>query len=176
MHALNCPSCGHDNIAGDEHCAECGAALTPLSEPTPRSAVESSIMQDPLVSLGPAEAFSVSPDTPLRDVVAAMAAREVGSVLVVDNGRLVGIFSERDVLMRVGERYAELREEPIRAFMTADPETLPRDASVAFAINRMALGNYRHIPVVDGARLVGVLSVRDMLRYLSAWYADTPAS
>lgn len=175
MQSSNCPVCEHENIEGSETCDECGAALTSLTDPTPDSPVESSIMSDPLTALSPAEPVTVSPDAPLHSVVSKMVELRLGCVLVVEGERLAGIFSERDVLLRVADRYDELRERPVSEFMTVDPELLPPDASIAYAINRMALGNYRHIPITDDCKLTGIVSVRDVLRYLSSWYPDIAA-
>lgn len=176
MQSSHCPVCEHENIEGSETCDECGAALTSLTDPAPDSPIESSIMSDPLTSLSPAEPVTVSPDEPLHSVVSKMVELGLGCVLVVEGQRLTGIFSERDVLLRVAERYDELRERPVSEFMTVDPELLPPDASIAYAINRMALGNYRHIPIAgEDCKLIGIVSVRDVLRYLSSWYPDIAA-
>ncbi len=83
---------------------------------------------------------------------------------------MAGIFSERDLLTKVGERYNEVKSRPVSDFMTADPETLGPDATVAFALNRMDVGDFRHIPIVREGRPESVVSVRDLLCYLSDRY------
>jgi CBS domain-containing protein len=85
---------------------------------------------------------------------------------VVENGRLIGVFSVRDIVARVGPDYREKLGRPVREFMTPRPETLPPDAPISFALNMMDVGGYRHVPVVQGGRLLGVVSSRDVIRYL----------
>jgi CBS domain-containing protein len=70
------------------------------------------------------------------------------------------------VVTRVGADYPEKLHRPVSEFMTAGPETLPPDAPVTFAINKMDVGGYRHIPVVQGERMLGVISARDVIRHL----------
>jgi len=101
-----------------------------------------------------------------------LAEHNVGCVLVVFCDVPVGIFSERDLLMRIGDRLDELGDHPIRHFMTPAPETLSPDASIAFALNRMALCDFRHIPIEQNERPVGVISVRDVLRYVGQQFPE----
>jgi Mg/Co/Ni transporter MgtE len=76
------------------------------------------------------------------------------------------VLSTRDILNRVGPDYAAKLSAPVRQFMTPSPETLPPDAPVTFAINRMDVGDYRHVPVVQDDRMVGVVSALDVLRFV----------
>ena len=111
---------------------------------------------------------STSPDTTIRDVLALLAKRSIGCVLITQKDRLVGIFSERDAVMKLGSRAAELVDRPVSEFMTTDPQTLDKDAKVAFALHRMSVGHYRHIPVTDAeSHPTAIISVRDVLRYLT---------
>jgi CBS domain-containing protein len=87
--------------------------------------------------------------------------------LIVEHDKAVGIFSERDALMRLGVNYANLTSRPIRDFMTPNPETVNLTDRIAFALHKMDLGGYRHIPVLDEGQVTGVISVRDILRYIS---------
>ena len=68
--------------------------------------------------------------------------------------------------LMTGADYREKLRQPVRQFMTPGPETLPPDAPVTFAINKMDVGGYRHIPVVQGERMLGVISARDVIRHL----------
>src|SRR3712207_8751854 len=85
---------------------------------------------------------------------------------VVDGERLVGVFSVRDIVTRVGTAYAAKRTRPVREFMTPNPETLPPDAPINFAINMMDVGGYRHVPIVQHGHLLGVVSTREVIKYL----------
>jgi len=95
-----------------------------------------------------------------------------GAAVVVSSGALVGIFTERDVLMRVAGQSMDLDHVAISQLMTANPLTLPVDASVAFALNKMLIEGFRHIPLVDDQnRPIAVVSMRDLIDYLSNFFS-----
>ena len=94
-----------------------------------------------------------------------MLENEIGSILVIEDEKLVGIFSERDAVNRVGVEFDTLRNQPISEFMTPMPGTLEAENKIVFAVHKMAIGRYRHIPIVEGDRPVGMISIRDILRY-----------
>jgi CBS domain-containing protein len=104
----------------------------------------------------------------LDEALKLLADHRIGCVLVVDKGKLVGIFSERDALYRVGADVETLRQRPVSEFMTPNVQTLDVNAKVAYAVRLMDLGHYRHVPIVseDGS-LAGIISVRDILGYLT---------
>jgi CBS domain-containing protein len=102
----------------------------------------------------------------VANAVQAMIDRHIGCVLVQKAGKLAGIFTERDVMRRVVLRDGG-RSAKVEAVMTPNPETLESSATIAFALNKMSLGGYRHIPIVDRAgKPTGVLSVRDIVDFL----------
>ena len=102
----------------------------------------------------------------VADAVQAMIDRHIGCALVQKAGRLVGIFTERDVLRRVVP-HDDNRSAKVESVMTPQPDTLNASATIAYALNKMSLGGFRHIPVVDAAgKLTGVLSVRDIVDFL----------
>jgi len=89
-------------------------------------------------------------------------------LLVLDSsGKLVGIFSERDLLLKVAGDNPPVLDRPVREVMTANPETVTPDDSLAFVLHKMDVGGYRHVPVVDQGQPLGVVSVRDMLHHLT---------
>jgi CBS domain-containing protein len=91
---------------------------------------------------------------------------------VVDGGRVVGIFSERDAL-RKGLWSGKNLDAPIRKFMTPDPQTLTPHDAIAMAMNRMGVGGFRHIPLVDGEHHpVGMLVMRDIVRYIARFFPN----
>lgn len=102
----------------------------------------------------------------LGDAVAAMRERRDGCALVLEGQRLVGIFTERDALVRVLGQGLDL-EAPIRDVMTPEPDCLPASASLAFALNRMSVEGYRHIPVVgEGDEPLRLVSQRDIIDWV----------
>lgn len=85
-----------------------------------------------------------------------------GSVLVCEGERLVGIFTERDLVRRVIAKGMDPKSTPVRAVMTIDPVTIAPDAPVREAIRIMDEGSFRYLPVVEGGKLVGIVSARDL--------------
>jgi CBS domain-containing protein len=88
---------------------------------------------------------------------------------VADGPKPLGIFSERDALRKLNVRSAELGSQPVSKFMTANPQTLVAHAKIAYAVQRMDLGGYRHLPIVDDeGKLLGIISARDIINYLTS--------
>ena len=107
------------------------------------------------------DVLAVEPDIGLQETAERMVARSVGAVLVLEEGRLAGILTERDVLKAVAAGRAE--RAVVRDWMTADPEVIGPDEATDQAATLMIHGGFRHLPVVDGAELVGVVSIRDLV-------------
>ena len=100
-------------------------------------------------------------------VISKLNAARIGCALVVDHGVLVGIFTERDVLQRIAGESVDTAALPVCEVMTANPDSLPHDSTIAFALNIMSVEGYRHIPLVaeDGAP-VGVVGMRDIINWM----------
>lgn len=168
-----CPFCQAIVIEGEDVCQECSQPLTEvLSTDSQKTRVEQNLESRSLSLLNPVEPVSVSPTTPVRDVIKLLGEKNIGCVLVVWCDALVGIFSERDALMKIGHRFEKLANEPIRHFMTPTPETLSDQDSIAFALNRMAVGDFRHVPIEQDENPVGIVSVRDVLRYVTKQFPE----
>jgi CBS domain-containing protein len=106
--------------------------------------------------------LTVDPSAPIVAVAQRMADRNVGAVLVIDDGRLAGIMTERDIMRAVARG---LRDDAVVGqCMTADPDTIAPDDTIEHAAVLMIHGGYRHLPVVDGDDVVGVLSIRDLVQ------------
>jgi CBS domain-containing protein len=163
-----CPDCGFDNIPGAEECEECGQSLSALSKPVPASEIEWHIAKDRIELLSPREPVTVSPETPVAQVLKLLVDRRIGCAIVSEQGRMVGIISEHDVLMRLGSETPQHAERPVKEFMTNAPESLGLKDKIAFALHKMDVGGYRHIPIVgETGQPVGIISIRDILRYIS---------
>ena len=164
---LLCPYCGSENIEGADDCAECGQPLADSHLTPPHSAVERGLLRDRISYLAPKRAITTASTTPVGDVLRLMVEHRIGCVVVVDGEQPVGIFSERDALRKLNTQAAEFAGRPVSEFMTPNPQTLVADAKIAFAVQRMDLGGYRHLPIVGHrGELVGIISARDILRYL----------
>ncbi len=105
---------------------------------------------------------SLPPSATVRDATRVMAERHIGAVLVADDGRLQGIFTERDVLARVVAAGLDPDDTVLGRVMTPNPDTVAPNDTALDALRRMTECGYRHLPVVDGARMVGMVSIRDL--------------
>jgi len=161
-----CPSCGTKNMEGADECANCGGDLRTVDLPAPASQIEQTVMQLPLTALKMTSVHTMPPDTPLEVAVQTLVRQHVDLLEVVEGGRLIGVLSVRDLMTRVGPDYRDKMKLPVRQFMTPNPETLPPDAPITFAINKMDVGGYRHVPVVQGERMLGVVSASDVIAYI----------
>ena len=164
---MTCPDCGHENIAGVDACDHCRTDLSSIDVPSRRSThLQKRILETPLRDLDPARALTVAPDDPVSNVIARMQEQRLGSALVMEQEKLVGIFTERDALNRVAGHRFDLAKTPVSRFMTRDPIVLREDDTLAFAMHRMAVGSYRHIPILRPGKPPAFVSVRGVLRYL----------
>jgi CBS domain-containing protein len=168
-----CPYCDSENMEGADTCADCEAPLAHLSIRVPASSVEIDLLRDRIERLWPKTPSKVSPDAPVRTVLKKMVDETIGCVMIVDGDRLVGIFSERDALMKLNTDAARFIDHPISQFMTPDPVTLETSDKIAFALHKMNVGGYRHLPILFQGKLAGVISIRDILRYLTERIAAT---
>ena len=101
--------------------------------------------------------------TTVAEAASLMAQRRVGSALVLEGSRLMGIFTERDIVRALSQDSAAT-SQAIEHWMTRHPETISPEASIGEALQRMVDGHFRHLPVMDGDELVGMLSMRDVSR------------
>ena len=104
---------------------------------------------------------ATSPDDPVADAAAAMVRQKVGSALIMQGRLLAGILTERDVL-RAAASGDDLTTAPVSAWMTKDPEHASPDTTVEDAAQLMLLHGFRHLPVLDGREVRGVVSLRDL--------------
>jgi CBS domain-containing protein len=106
---------------------------------------------------------TVEPSTSVAAAVTVMGMQRVGAVLVMESAKLEGIFTERD-LVRAMSHDIGASSEPVAQWMTRNPVTVGPDTSVERALEIMLAGNFRHLPVMESERLVGVVSIRDLSR------------
>jgi CBS domain-containing protein len=131
------------------------------------------ILESPLSDVPRRKMVEVPPTASVAEVIQIMNDGSSGCALVVDGDLLVGIFTERDVLTKVAGGWDKATESSVRELMTPSPDTLPEDATVAFALNRMSVEGYRHIPIIDeDGRPVGVVGMRDIINWMVETYPD----
>jgi len=114
----------------------------------------------------------VSPFTPLSQAIEAMKSDEGGCVIVSDDGRVAGIFTERDLLIKILGNEIDL-ESPIKMWMQTNVETLTPEATVGDAVRLMNERSFRNIPLVRDGELKGSISVFDIITYLAECYPKT---
>jgi len=128
------------------------------------------MLREPIQRLEPRKPLTLPTQATVEDAVRVLRSNRIGCVLVVEGARLVGILTERDLLLKM-ER-GDL-DRPIRDLMTPDPEVLSPADPIAFALNKMSVGGFRHVPLVDHAGCpVGIISVKDVIDYLADFFAD----
>jgi CBS domain-containing protein len=133
--------------------------------------LESALVLETLNDVATQPPLVVNSSTSLAETIAKMQDAMRSCVLVVEFDRLIGIFTERDVLLRVAGRSIDLDNTTVSGCMTRDPMVLPADSSVAFALSHMLSEGFRHIPLVDDQqRPIGVISMRELIEYLSDFF------
>ena len=108
----------------------------------------------------------------VADAVDAMIQNRMGALLIMEDGKLYGMFSERDVLTRVVAQGRVPADTRISDVMTPDPECLSFDDEIVFALNKMTVGGFRHIPILDKyGTAVAVVSMRDVVAHIVSYYS-----
>lgn len=162
-----CPHCRHENLDGIDTCEKCQQDLRHESIPKPTEGLQKRIMLESMGHLNPAPPILVQAETSIQETIRKMQERQTGSALVVNEaGTLVGILTDRDVLQKIGFEQSDLTELPVHTLMTLDPVTLEEDDSIAYALNKMSVGGFRHIPIVRNGKPVGIITVKDVFHYL----------
>ena len=143
-----------------------------LEEECPGPADLGSVLaNDPIANAASHPPIMVEPDTPLAEVLKRMREAGRGAVLIVKDDKLSGIFTERDVLLRIAGFGIDVERTRVSDHMTHNPQALPADSSVAFVLNKMVVEGFRHVPIVDEqGRPTGMVSMRDVIDYLSEFF------
>ena len=115
--------------------------------------------------------LTIAPEDTLGEAAEKMAGRSVGAALVMDAGRLVGILTERDLLAAVAGK-VQTNEAPVRDWMTEKPLTVPEATTIKRAASIMVTRGFRHLPIVDGERTIGIVSLRDVARSVVRAYPE----
>ena len=138
---------------------------TDVPQPT-GAKLQDSLLQDSITKvLRRKNPTRVAPTDNLKITLTKLKNAGHGCVLVEEDGRLVGVLSERDVLYKVAGIEKDLSKVAVRDVMTANPVSIACDASIGFAVNKMAVGGFRHLPVMDEGKTVGVVSIKDVLAF-----------
>ena len=168
---IKCPSCSFQNIEGEDRCAQCLHTLHQRDIPLPnkRDMIQSVLLTAPISDLLTGKDLLVaSPEDSVQKIVNIFQEKKKNCVLVYKNKKLVGILSNRDILLKVAGKYRDLSRIKVVQVMTPNPEWVRASDPIAFVVNKMAMGGFRHVPVLaeDGAPLSIVL-IKDVLAYLA---------
>ena len=109
--------------------------------------------------------LSVEPDAKLAAAIRILGERKIGAVLVMNSGHIEGILSERDIVRVLGERGAAVLDEPVSAVMTRKVISCKPSDTVGAIMEKMTLGKFRHLPVLEGERVVGLISIGDIVKW-----------
>ncbi len=147
--------------------------LENYSSPEFEDPFEQSVCTDGVTVMRNEPVCQVTADTPVRRAVELMVENNIGGVVITEDGKVVGIFSERDVLNRVADDFKTMENKPVREVMTEDPSVVYRTDTPARAMNLMATGGFRHVPVVDADhKLVGILGPRRVIDYFQQHFPE----
>ena len=137
-----------------------------------KKTLDSTTLQKPLKHLRVRKPITLSQKNTVTEAVELMRKKNIGCVLVTENEKLIGIFTERDVLMKVAGS-KDCDKLTIAEVMTSHVEAFQPDDSLAFVLNAMHVGGYRHVPVVDEEnKPIAVISVKDIIAFILEHFAE----
>jgi CBS domain-containing protein len=171
-----CSACGYDNFSGVDICAECGQSL--IQEYLVEAEEEGhNIFAKPLSVLNPRKPVCVTRDTTVAEVITLLKGKNVGCVLVVgDEGKLVGIFTERDVLYRVAGLIENLKDILVESLMTPRPTSLKASMPISHALHLMGLHGFRHVPLVnEDDKPLSSIAFRDIVHFIEKNFSSNSA-
>jgi CBS domain-containing protein len=146
----------------------------PLEDYEPKTyddPLEQALAETPVSAIQTQPFVAVAPETPVHAALERLAGQCVACALVADEGRLVGVFSDRDALDRVALEYDAVKDKPVRDVMTTDPVFVRDDDCIGAALAVMAAVGYRHVPVLGaGGTLVGIVSPHRVVDFLQAYF------
>jgi CBS domain-containing protein len=168
-----CPDCGEDNIEGADLCWNCNADLRSTDVPGASTELNARLLGTTVSEINLGKAAILEPGNTILEATRLMQEGRTGCVVVVDQGELAGVFTERDLLlsMAAGD---DLGIRQLRDVMTPNPLYLRLDTNLAHAVHQMSVGGYRHIPVLDGDSVVGIVSLADIFQFVYDVLAASP--
>lgn len=165
-----CPSCKFVNLPGEDRCGQCLHSLMQRDIPQPKhdDAYQQTMMTTPISELITGKDLLVADKRDSVKKITEVLQREKKScVLVYERKKLVGIISRRDLLRKATDEKLDLLKLTAAQVMTSQPEFVRPEDPIAYMVNKMALGGFRHVPVLakDGTP-ISIVSIKDVLAYL----------
>jgi CBS domain-containing protein len=161
-----CPYCGHQNLDGLDHCDECQHDLSLFDVPLPTGGLQQHLMEDKVSHIPYDRLVLVSPDDSIAYAVARIKTIGIGQAVVVEGERLVGILTERDLLNKVAGREVDLDQLLVKAVMTSHPDAIDERSPISVVINKMAVREHRHVPIVRDGQPVAIISAKAVANYI----------
>ncbi len=155
----------------DEHIDDEIKEMNEGGSSTSRSAGQAIHLDNPISSLGLRKPVSVGGETSIAASLQLMKDEKIGCLLITEDDKLMGIFTERDIIRRIVGKNLSHEDIEVQDYMTSDPDTLQEDAPLAFALNYMVLGGYRHVPIVDeSGKPLACLSIKNIVKHIGDYY------
>lgn len=128
-------------------------------------------IDDPIKVFDLENVISVPSGSSLKEVIEVLNSKQIGCVTIVDaKENTIGIFTERDALRKVIGKVKDLEKETVDKYMTQNPESLSENDPIAYALNKMSDGGYRHVPITRNGKVKFMLSIRDIVDQISITY------
>ena len=166
-----CPSCGFVNLAGEDRCEHCFHSLMQRDLPQPRKddRFQQAMMTAPISELITGKDLLVaSPSDTLDKIVEIFKNEKKNCILIYKKKTIVGILSNRDLLWKVAGIHPDLTKVKAESVMTRNPEYVRAEDPIAYVVNKMAMGGFRHVPVLsqDGTPIT-IITIKHILSYLA---------
>lgn len=131
--------------------------------------VFTAISTETVRSLNPVVPITLEPNDSVAEAIRVMQDKRIGALVIIEGTRPVGMFTERDVLKKVAGKLIDFNTVKLKELMTPNPICLRIDDKIAYALNQMTVGGFRHVPIVDlQGQLTGIISVRDIAEFLAS--------
>jgi len=167
---MKCPSCGFENLAGSDHCEECLHSLMQRDLPRPKKSetMQKIIMTAPVSEVMDGQSLLIANTTDsLKKIVKILQKEGQSAVLVYKKKKVVGIISQRDILHKVAGKRKDLSKVTAQEIMTPNPDCVNVNAPIAYVVNKMSMGGFRHVPVLDdNGTPLSILTIKHVLIYL----------
>ena len=165
-----CPACGYENLPGVDFCQECLSSLSHLDVNTSNteSRIEKAILKEKVYQILSAPSISVSPDTTLGESIKLMSMNKTYSLVIVDDKKIIGIFTERSFVRRAAFGYPDNKNKSIRNFMAQDPVVLKSTDKTVNALHLMFVAGYSYAIIDEDPPRV--ISIKDILQYVIELY------
>jgi len=166
-----CHSCGFENIEGSDRCEQCLHTMVvhKIPKPVSEDRYQNALMTAPVSEMTTGQDLLVAmPNDSVAKIVATFQSQSKSCVLIYDKKKLVGIFSNRDLIRKVAGIEEDLSKIKVKDVMTVNPETVGLNDPISFVVNKMAMGGFRHVPVIaaDGSP-ISIMTIHDVMHYLA---------